>query len=78
MLRTRWILQCLGSRLLSRRGLVNSEQRTGRFMRSAVSLAMVMTGSLADVAYADESGISYWLPGRFGSLAAVPQVPAGP
>ncbi|MBR0960052.1 SphA family protein [Bradyrhizobium japonicum] len=27
------------------------------------------------VAHADESGVSYWLPGRFSSLAATPQVP---
>jgi hypothetical protein len=27
------------------------------------------------IAQADESGISFWLPGQFGSLAAVPQTP---
>ena len=34
-----------------------------------------MFGFLSDTAYADESGISYWLPGRFSSLAATPEVP---
>ena len=32
-------------------------------------------GAFACGARADESGISYWLPGRFGSLAASPGVP---
>jgi hypothetical protein len=35
----------------------------------AVSLA------LAAPAYADEGGVSFWLPGQFGSLAAVPTTP---
>lgn len=34
-----------------------------------------MAGFLPGAAYADESGISYWPPGRFGSLAAVPAAP---
>src|ERR1700722_7533733 len=29
----------------------------------------------AEVAHADESGVSFWLPGQFGSLAAVPATP---
>src|SRR5260370_28988395 len=36
---------------------------------------MAMSGFLADAAYADEGGVSFWLPGTFGSLAATPQVP---
>jgi hypothetical protein len=28
-----------------------------------------------EIALADESGISFWLPGQYGSLAAVPQTP---
>jgi hypothetical protein len=36
---------------------------------------MLLFGSLSGAAYADESGVSYWLPGRFSSLAATPQVP---
>jgi carbohydrate-selective porin OprB len=27
------------------------------------------------ISRADESGISFWLPGQYGSLAAVPQTP---
>jgi hypothetical protein len=40
-----------------------------------VGVALLMFGSMSGAAYADESGISYWLPGRFSSLAATPQVP---
>jgi hypothetical protein len=31
--------------------------------------------SFADISHADEGGVSFWLPGTFGSLAAVPQQP---
>ncbi|WP_249135273.1 transporter [Bradyrhizobium sp. AUGA SZCCT0222] len=31
--------------------------------------------SMSEAAYADENGISFWLPGQFGSLAAAPAVP---
>jgi hypothetical protein len=41
----------------------------------ALSLALLMFGSLPEAAYADETGVSYWLPGRFSSLAATPEVP---
>jgi hypothetical protein len=34
-----------------------------------------MFGSLTTAAYADEGGVSFWLPGHFSSLAATPQVP---
>ena len=37
--------------------------------------AMAPLGCVSDAAYADESGVSYWLPGRFSSLAAAPAVP---
>jgi hypothetical protein len=36
---------------------------------------MALSGFLSDAARADESGVSFWLPGQFGSLAAAPQVP---
>ena len=36
----------------------------------AAALALVSQASLAD-----EGGVSFWLPGLFGSLAAVPQQP---
>ena len=34
--------------------------------------------SVPSVAAADEGGVSFWLPGLFGSLAAAPQQPGGP
>jgi hypothetical protein len=36
---------------------------------------VLLFGFLTGAAHADESGVSYWLPGRFSSLAATPQVP---
>lgn len=43
----------------------------------AILAATLLVGALADgpPARADEGGISFWLPGTFGSLAAVPQQP---
>src|SRR5579872_1833746 len=39
-------------------------------------VAIVMLLVLApQIAHADEGGVSFWLPGQFGSLAAVPQTP---
>ena len=51
----------------------------GHAKRSASRLAAVLlAGSIAllsDHARADEGGVSFWIPGFFGSLAATPQVP---
>jgi hypothetical protein len=53
-----------------------TERKSGRrLIRPAIGVAIAMFGTLSDGAYADEVGISYWLPGRFSSLAATPQVP---
>lgn len=45
--------------------------------RSQGPLALVVAASIsiATPAFADEGGVSFWLPGTFGSLAAVPQTP---
>ena len=43
-----------------------------------IAAALFSAGAAAttfDGAYADEGGVSFWLPGEFGSLAAAPQVP---
>jgi hypothetical protein len=37
-------------------------------------LALIMAGNSA-AALADEGGVSFWLPGTFGSLAAAPSTP---
>ena len=40
-----------------------------------IGLALLLFGSMSGAAYADEGGVSFWLPGQFGSLAAAPAVP---
>src|SRR5712672_1343004 len=54
---------------------ISERKSRGRLIRPAIGVAMAMFGFLSDAAYADEGGVSYWLPGRFSSLAATPQVP---
>jgi hypothetical protein len=46
--------------------------------RSAVTIAALALATIASApttAWADEGGVSFWVPGFFGSLAAAPQVP---
>ena len=43
--------------------------------RGALALAISASVSLVTPSLADEGGVSMWLPGTFGSLAAVPQTP---
>ena len=47
------------------------------FRSLAASTALVLSTAivLPTVSFADENGVSFWLPGLFGSLAAVPQQP---
>jgi hypothetical protein len=52
-----------------------SDRRPGlRLAHSGLGVAIVL-GFLIGTAHADESGVSFWLPGQFSSLAAAPQVP---
>ena len=46
-----------------------------RFRRAVLCLALVFIAGSTDGSRADEGGVSFWLPGIFGSLAAVPQQP---
>ena len=39
------------------------------------SLALVAVGFTTTISLADENGVSFWVPGFFGSLAATPQQP---
>jgi hypothetical protein len=50
-----------------------NESKIRRRIGCAVTIAALV--ACADIARADESGISFWLPGQYGSLAAVPQTP---
>src|SRR6266498_3031975 len=54
---------------------ISERKSGGRLIRPAVGAVIAMLGFVSDAAYADESGVSYWLPGRFSSLAATPGVP---
>jgi hypothetical protein len=47
---------------------------TGGIRRAALA-ATAMVGLMAQPASADEGGVSFWLPGLFGSLAAAPGIP---
>jgi hypothetical protein len=38
-------------------------------------IALGMSLAVPGLAHADEGGVSFWFPGQFGSLAAVPQAP---
>ena len=46
-------------------------------VKAALGLAIVVSGCAGapTISAADEGGVSFWLPGLFGSLAAVPQQP---
>jgi hypothetical protein len=46
-----------------------------RIQNRGLALAVAASMSLATAALADEGGVSFWVPGLFGSLAAVPQQP---
>src|SRR5580704_2156242 len=49
----------------------------GRLMRSVAPATMLGLAVACGptLGLADEGGVSFWLPGQFGSLAAAPQVP---
>jgi hypothetical protein len=51
----------------------NNKSTIRRRIGCAAATAALFAG--VDTALADESGISFWLPGQYGSLAAVPQTP---
>ena len=44
-------------------------------LRPTLTIALTATYFAARPAFADEGGVSFWLPGNFGSLAAVPGTP---
>jgi hypothetical protein len=46
-----------------------------RSLAAATALAIATAISLPAISFADEDGVSFWIPGFFGSLAAVPQQP---
>jgi len=64
---------------ISRHGagkMTRSISNSGRWLRlGGIGAALLLFGSMSGAAYADEGGVSFWLPGQFGSLAAAPAVP---
>jgi hypothetical protein len=58
-------------------GYLSDKDRKERF-RSFIASAALAIGaviSLPAISVADEDGVTFWLPGIYGSLAAVPQHP---
>ena len=45
------------------------------FLRWCFGAVAALLASSTQFAYADEAGVSFWLPGQVGSLAAVPATP---
>src|ERR1700744_1539877 len=57
---------------------MRSWRRLGLSIRLAAIFAVTVIASVSSAsrdAFADEDGISFWIPGFFGSLAAAPQQP---
>jgi hypothetical protein len=50
-------------------------QSSLRSLAATTALAICAAISLPATSFADEDGVSFWIPGFFGSLAAVPQQP---
>ena len=59
-----------GNALLEQPAVLSRAIRLG-FIWGAITLAAVV--SVPKISLADEGGVSFWLPGLYGSLAAVPQ-----
>jgi len=56
--------------------MTRSISNPGRWLtHRGIGAALLLFGSMSEAAYGDEGGVSFWLPGQFGSLAAAPAVP---
>ena len=54
---------------------LRSGPRPGIFLRHLCVAALAALLASVQIAAADETGVSFWIPGQFGSLAAVPPMP---
>ena len=54
---------------------IGSEKTARRASTAAALMCIGLLSATASVSRADESGISFWVPGSFGSLAAAPSTP---
>src|SRR5580692_4011672 len=59
------------NRARGRENVARTRAVKSRFIFSA--MIFVAVASAPDISKADEGGVSFWIPGFFGSLAAVPQ-----
>src|ERR1700722_8291273 len=57
------------------RALVAGSHASARALCASAPLIFGAFALLSQRAVADEGGVSFWLPGTYGSLAAVPAVP---
>ena len=64
----------MGPRLWQSIGVAASHLRRRRIVAAAL-VTFCITANSIDRAKADAGGLSFWLPGAFGSLAAAPGVP---
>jgi len=54
---------------------INSQGRRKKSPAPVALFALVACASISSMALADEGGVSFWLPGQYGSLAAAPGAP---
>ncbi len=56
---------------------MNNKQMDIKILMTLLALTMLIISSpfVSQLAYADEGGVSFWLPGQYGSLAAAPAEP---
>src|SRR5215467_831236 len=57
------------------KSILLTSERFSRANRAAAVAAVLAIAAASQPAHADEGGVSFWLPGLFGSLAAVPLQP---
>jgi len=63
------------SRVLTSAGRSAPRTRAIRSGLASGAMALAAVASMAKVSLADEGGVSFWIPGFFGSMAATPQQP---
>ena len=56
-------------------GVVPYHEKSRRLLFTAAAITLFVGALTAQASLADEGGVSFWLPGLFGSLAAVPGTP---
>ncbi|MGA7386133.1 MAG: hypothetical protein WBW81_15990 [Methylocella sp.] len=54
---------------------MRGREKSARPLMAAAALFTAVIALAPQVSFADEDGVSFWIPGTFGSLAAVPGEP---